>query len=73
MIDCLLALGIIMHRRLEEETQETLDTITASTGSQIAQQGEVEQQWSCQDRVTTEEINLDLFYGECSRDKQDTV
>lgn len=49
-----------MHRCLEEEAQEALDAITTSTSCEVAQQGEVEQQWSSEDRVAAEEVDLDL-------------
>ena len=49
MINGLLALGVVVHRRLEEEREETLDAVTTSTGSQVAKQTEVETKGCCQD------------------------
>ena len=51
-----------MHWRLEEEAQEALDAMTAGTGCKVAQQTEVEQQWSSKDRVAAEEVDLDLHW-----------
>ena len=60
VVHSLLALGVVVHWRLEEEAQEALGAVTASTGCKVAQQSEVEQQWSCKDRVAAEEVNLNL-------------
>ena len=49
VVHSLLALGVVVHWRLEEEAQEALGAVTASTGCKVAQQSEVEQQWSCKD------------------------
>ena len=56
----LLALRVIVHGRLEEEAQEALYAVAASTCGEVAQQGEVEQQRSGKDRVAAEEVDLDL-------------
>ena len=54
------ALCIIVHRRFEEEAEEALYAIFASTGSKVAEQTEVEQQRCCEDRITAEEIDFYL-------------
>lgn len=49
VVDGHFTLCIVVHRALEEEAQETLRAIAAGTGCEVAEQGEVEQQGSCQD------------------------
>ena len=49
MINGLLAFGVVVHGRLEEEREEALDAETTGTGGQIAEQTEVETQRCCQD------------------------
>ena len=49
VVHSLLALGVVVHWRLEEEAQEALGAVTASTRCKVAQQSEVEQQWSSKD------------------------
>ena len=56
----LLALSVVVHRSLEEEAQEALYAVASGTSSEVAQQCEVEQQRSSEDRVAAEEVNLDL-------------
>ena len=60
VVDRFLALGVVVHRSLEEEREETLDTTTACTGSEVAEQAEVEQQRCGKDGVAAEEVNLNL-------------
>lgn len=60
IVDRLFSLCVVVHRTLEEEAQEPLYTIAPGTCGEIAQQGEVKQQRSCEDRVSAEEVDLDL-------------
>ena len=55
-----LALGEVVHRTLEEEAQETLYAVTAGAGSKVAEQTQVEKQWSSEDGVAAEEVYLYL-------------
>ena len=55
-----LVLCVIMHRALEEEAEESLDTIASCSLSYIAKKHEVETERSCKDRVAAEEVDLDL-------------
>ena len=60
VVDSLLALGIVMHRRLQEETEEALCAVASRTGGEVAEQTEVETERRSEDGVAAEEINLDL-------------
>lgn len=62
MIDRNFVFSIIMHRTLQEETQETLDTKTSCTCSQVTQQYKVQAQRSSKNRITAKEINLNLHW-----------
>ena len=56
----LLALSIIVHRTLEEETQEALYAVASGACSEVHEQREVEQQRCCEDGVAAEEVDLYL-------------
>ena len=58
VVNGFLTRSIVVHRSLEEEAEEALCTV--STCSEVAQQSKVEQQWSGKNRVTTEEVYLNL-------------
>ena len=60
VVDSLLTFRVVVHRALEEETQEALDAVTAGAGSEVTEQCEVEEQRCSQDRVAAEEVDLDL-------------
>ena len=60
VVDRFLALGVVVHRGLEEEGEETLDAAAAGTGSEVAEQAEVEQKRCGKDGVAAEEVDLDL-------------
>ncbi len=53
-------LGVVMHRALEEEAQEALDSITAGTLSEVAEKHEVKAERSGKDRIAAEEVDLYL-------------
>jgi len=53
-------LGVVVHRALEEEAQEALDTEAAGASSEVAEEYEVEAQRSSEDRVAAEEVDFDL-------------
>ena len=60
MVDRHLSLSIVMHRTLEEETEEALCAVTSGSHGKVAQQHEVKTQRRREDRITAEEIDLDL-------------
>ena len=60
VIDSLLVLRVVVHRRLEEEAQEALNAIATSAGGEVREQTEVKAERSGEDRVAAEEVNLDL-------------
>ena len=60
VVDGNFTLGVVVHRALEEEAEETLDAMTAGAGSEVAQKHEVEAKGCCEDRVAAEEVDLDL-------------
>ena len=60
MVNRHFALGVVVHRALEEEAQEALDAVTAGASSEVAEQHEVEAQGSSEDRVAAQEVDLDL-------------
>ena len=60
VINRLFPLRIVVHGRLEEETQPALRAVASGTGGKIHQQTEVETDGSGQDRVPAEEVDLDL-------------
>ena len=60
VVDGFLALGVVVHRRLEEEAEEALCAVASGTCCEVAQQAEVKQQWSGKNRVAAEEVDLDL-------------
>lgn len=62
VVHSLFTLSVIVHWRLEEEAQEALGAVTAGTGCKVAQQAEVEQQWSGKDGVAAQEVDLDLHW-----------
>ena len=60
VVDSFLALGVVVHRSLEEEAEETLNAIASCACCKVAQQAEVETERSGKDRVAAEEVDLDL-------------
>ena len=55
-----LTLCVIVHRALQEEAQEALSAKTTGTMSKVHEQTQVKAQRSCQDRITAQEVDLDL-------------
>ena len=55
-----LILCVIVHRALQEEAQEALSAKTAGAVSEVHEQTQVKAQGGCQDRITAQEVDLDL-------------
>ena len=55
-------LGVVVHRALEEETQEALDTEASCASGEVAEEHEVEAERSGEDGVAAEEVNLNLHW-----------
>ncbi len=53
-------LCIVVHGALEEEAQEALCAIAAGACGEVAEEHEVKAEGSCENRVATEEVNLNL-------------
>lgn len=60
VVDSLFALGVVVHRALEEEAQEALDAEAAGASGEVAEQYQVEAQGSGEDGVAAQEVDLDL-------------
>ena len=60
VVDSLFSNGVVVHWRLEEETEETLCAIATGTGSKVNEQTEIETYRSSKNAVAAEEVNLNL-------------
>lgn len=60
MVNGNLTSCVVVHRALEEEAQEALYAVTAGTSSEVAEKNKVKTERSSEDRVATEEVDLDL-------------
>ena len=60
VVDGHFVLSVVVHRALEEEAEEALDTVASGASSEVAQENEVKAQGSSEDRVAAEEVDLDL-------------
>ncbi len=49
MVDRNFTLGVVVHRALEEEAEEALDSVTAGACCEVAQKHEVKTEGSCED------------------------
>ena len=62
VVDWLLAHGIVVLWTLQEEAEEALCAKASCTCCKVAEQAEVETQWSSEDRVAAKEVNLYLHW-----------
>ena len=60
VVDSFFALGVVVHRALEEEAQEALDAEAAGASGEVAEQYQVEAQGSGEDGVAAQEVDFDL-------------
>ena len=62
VVDGHFVLSVVVHRALEEEAEEALDTVASGASSEVAQENEVKAQGSSEDRVAAEEVDFDLHW-----------